>query len=359
MKTRSHPPGRASAPTNQRRPQDGTHFHRIVHGVPGCIWVADATGQIVYANKMALATLGRPLQDLLGQGWFNTLDSSCLVEAQSLWAHSIHAKQPLNAIWRFRQYDGAYRWLQIKAEVTTYKDDVTLAWYVLGVDVDEQIKTQEALEASEREAREILDRVPAMISIRFENGIAYTNKRLSEYVGATITDLRDGAYLNYTHPEDREAVVREHIKSPNKGPSEIIYRLRRKDGVYRWFHTRVEPYFNEDGSVYCWYALNSDIDDLYRSRELLRERESQLNLLTETLPALLSKAEPDGALVYMNRRATEYTGHTLQELQQDGWVDLVHPDDLEETQRLWRQLLGGSDGYDQVHRILGTDGRYR
>jgi PAS domain S-box-containing protein len=307
---------------------------------------------------MALATLGQPLQDLLGQGWFNSLDSSCVVEARSLWAHSIRTKQPLNAIWRFRQYDGAYRWLQVKAELTAYNDDVTFAWYVLGVDVDEQIKTQEALEASEQEAREILDRVPAMISIRTEDGIAYTNKRLSEYVGDTITHLRDGGYLNYTHPDDREAIVK-HIKSPNKGPNEIIYRLRGKDGVYRWFHTRADPYFNEDGSVYRWYALNSDIDDLYRSRELLREREFQLNLLTETLPALLWKAEPDGALVYVNRKATEYTGRTLQELQQDGWVDLVHPDDREETIRLWQQLLIGSDGYDQVHRILGTGGRYR
>jgi PAS domain-containing protein len=82
MKARSHPPNGASASTNQSRLQDGTHFHRIVDGLPGCIWVADATGQTVYANKMALTTLGRPLQDLLGQGWFNSLDSSCLVEAQ-------------------------------------------------------------------------------------------------------------------------------------------------------------------------------------------------------------------------------------------------------------------------------------
>jgi PAS domain S-box-containing protein len=357
MKTRSHPPNIASALTNQSRPPDDTHFHRIVEGVPGCIWVADATGQIVYANKMALATLGRPLQDLFGQGWFNSLDSSCLADAHALWTHSICTRQPLNATWKFRQHDGVYRWLQIKAEATT-DDELKFAWYVLGVDVDEQIETQKALKASEQEAREILDRVPAMISIRTEDGLAYTNKRLSEYVGATITDLRDGAYLNYTHPDDREAIEKTHVKSPHKAPNEIIYRLRGKDGVYRWFHTRADPYFNEDGSVYRWYALNSDIDDLYRSRELLREREFQLNLLTETLPALLWKAEPDGALMYVNRKATEYTGRTFQEFRLNGWVDLVHPDDLEETQRLWRQLLGASDGYHQVHRILGADGRY-
>jgi hypothetical protein len=198
-----------------------------------------------------------------------------------------------------------------------------------------------------------------MISIRTEEGVAYTNKRLSDYVGAVITDLRDGSYLDYTHPDDRSAMVTEHIKSPAKEPNDIIYRLRGKDGVYRWFHTRAEPYFNEDGSIYRWYALNSDIDDLYRSRELLREREFQLNLLTETLPAVLWKADLTGRLTYINKKTIEYSGRSLEEFQEKGWVDLVHPDDRAETVALWNELLAGSDGYDTINRVLCTDGQYR
>ena len=219
-------------------------------------------------------------------------------------------------------------------------------------------KHKESLRASEQEAREILDRVPAMISIRTEEGIAYTNKQLSDYVGAVSTDLRDGSFLDYTHPDDRE-ILNEHIKSPNKGPRDIIFRVRRKDGVYRWFHTRTEPSLNEDGSVYRWYALNSDIDDLYRSRELLKERELQLSLLTETLPAMLWKAEPDGTFVYINRTVEEFTGCTLKEIQEQGWVRLVHPDDVEETLGHWNRLLEGSDGYNIVHRLLGKNGLHR
>ena len=141
--------------------------------------------------------------------------------------------------------------------------------------------------------------------------------------------------------------------------NDVIYRLRGKDGIYRWFHTRAEPYFCEDGSVYRWYALNSDIDDLYRSRELLRERELQLNLLTETLPALLWKAVPDGTIVYMNKTATEYCGRTLDEVQQMGWRDLIHPDDRAEALVHWKRLLEEGVGSDTVLRLLGSDGRYR
>jgi PAS domain S-box-containing protein len=350
-----------AAPTGGNRSVDGprTDYRRIVDSVPGCILVADAEGQIVYANKVAVATLGRSLKDLLGAGWLKSLDRSLINDAEKTWQRCVRKWEPLNAIWRFRQHDDTYRWQHLKAEPTTDSDSRAVTWYILGVDVDEQFKAQEALKASEQEAREILDRVPAMISIRTEEGIAYTNRRLSDYVGAVITDLRDGSYLDYIHPDDRKAVAEDHIKASDKGPNDVIYRLRGKDGIYRWFHTRAEPYLCEDGSVYRWYALNSDIDDLYRSRELLRERELQLNLLTESLPALLWKAAPDGTTVYMNKTATEYCGRTLEDVQQRGWRDLVHPDDLEETLAHWERLLEEGVAAESVLRFLGTDGQYR
>ena len=314
-----------AAPTDGNRSVDDTQtdYRRMVDSVPGCILVADGEGQIVYANKVAVATLGRPLEDLLGVGWLTSLDCSLINSVEKTWQRCVQKREPLNAIWRFRQHDDTYRWQHLKAEPTSESDSTRVTWYILGVDVDEQFKAQEALKASEGEAREILDRVPAMISIRTEEGIAYTNRRLSDYVGSVITDLRDGSYLDYIHPDDRKSVAEDHVRASDKVPNDVIYRLRGKDGTYRWFHTRAEPYVHEDGSVYRWYALNSDIDDLYRSRELLRERELQLNLLTETLPALLWKAAPDGTIVYMNKTATQYCGRTLECVQHVGWSDLV------------------------------------
>ncbi|WP_035353320.1 PAS domain-containing protein [Edaphobacter aggregans] len=353
------PSGVVSPGNDLSRVKQELDFRRIADSVPGCILVADGKGKIVYANKGIVGALGRTVEELLGDGWLESLEPAFLEQAREVWAHCIQTNQPLDVTWKFRRNDGTYRWLHVKAQPAFHEECNSTSWYLLGVDVDEQFQIQEALRASEREAREILDRVPAMISTRTEEGVAYTNKQLSDYVGAVITDLRDGAYLDYTHPDDREAIVREHIKSPDKAPNDIVYRLRGKDGIYRWFHTRAEPYFNEDGTVYRWYAVNNDIDDFYRSRELLREREFQLNLLTETLPALLWKAAPDGKIIYINKKAMDFAGRTLDELQQKGWFDLVHPEDRDEVLTRWNQLLAGGDGYDIVHRLIAADGQYR
>ena len=123
-------------------------------------------------------------------------------------------------IWRFPQHDDTYRWHHLKAEPTTDSDSAAVTWYILGVDVDEQFKAQEALKASEREAREILDRVPAMISIRTEEGIAYTNKRLAApdgtivymnktattYCGRTLEEVQQTGWRDLIYPDDREEI---------------------------------------------------------------------------------------------------------------------------------------------------------
>jgi PAS domain S-box-containing protein len=339
--------------------RQGLDFRRVADSVPGCILVADADGKAIYANKGFVAALGRPLEELLGEGWLESVEPTFLEEARAKWYDCIRTRVRLDVTWRFRVHDDTYRWQHLRAEPSSCEENGDVCWYLLGVDIDEQFKAREALQASEREAREILDRVPATISIWTEDGVAYTNERLSDYMGAVITDLRDGSYLDYTHPDDRAAMVAEHIKSPNKEPNDIICRLRGKDGIYRWFHTRAEPYFNEDGSIYLWYALNSDIDDLYRSRELLREREFQLNLLTETLPAILWKADLNGQITYINKKTVEYSGRNLEGFQERGWVDLIHPEDLAETVARWNELLAGGNGYDMVNRFLCADGQYR
>ena len=99
--------------------------------------------------------------------------------------------------------------------------------------------------------------------------------------------------------------------------------------------------------------------DLEPKKTILMESELQLNLLPGNLPAVLFRAAPDGSIVYVNQKGIEYTGRTLVDLQQKGWIDLIHPDDFEETSSHWNRLLTESVGYDTVNRLMCADGQYR
>jgi PAS domain S-box-containing protein len=93
--------------------------------------------------------------------------------------------------------------------------------------------------------------------------------------------------------------------------------------------------------------------------QCIRERENQLNWLTETVPGLLWCADSRGRIEYVNRRAEEYTGRWRHELRKNGWFDLLHPEDETATRRAWRRSLKTGAAYDSVHRFRALDGTYR
>ena len=79
------------------------------------------------------------------------------------------------------------------------------------------------------------------------------------------------------------------------------------------------------------------------------------------MPHLVWTARPDGAIDFLNHRWIEYTGVNLDELQRRGGdVGVIHPDEVDETWRLWRAALRTGEPYEQEYRIRShRDGSYR
>jgi PAS domain S-box-containing protein len=100
--------------------------------VPGCILVGDADVKVLYANKGFVAALGRPLEELLGEGWLESVERAFLEEARAKWYGCIRARVRLDVTWRFRVHDGTYRWQHLRAEPSFHEDSGNVCWYLLG-----------------------------------------------------------------------------------------------------------------------------------------------------------------------------------------------------------------------------------
>jgi formate hydrogenlyase transcriptional activator len=73
------------------------------------------------------------------------------------------------------------------------------------------------------------------------------------------------------HPEDIEKLREERQAAYARGlPFEIEQRTRRKDGQYRWFLIRINPFRDEQGNLVHWYATGTDIDDRKRAEDRTR-----------------------------------------------------------------------------------------
>src|SRR4030095_3558344 len=142
-------------------------------------------------------------------------------------------------------------------------------------------------------------------------------------------------------------------------PYAFDMRVRRFDGVYRWFQVRGFPLRDMGGQVVRWYSLLSDIDDRKRAEQARRNTEREFRLLVETIPALVWRGTAEGELDFLNERAVEYLGLTVESLTGERWLQLVHPDHRDATVRRWLLSITTGSSYDDVYRLRRADGEYR
>src|ERR671932_718116 len=106
----------------------------------------------------------------------------------------------------------------------------------------------------------------------------------------------------------------------------MVFPLKGADGQFRPFLTRVNPLRDEAGRTLYWFGTNTDISDIRRMEESLRESERRFRQLADAMPQIVWTAGPDGQIDYLNRRWTEFTGLPLT-VGNEGWGPLLHPDE--------------------------------
>src|SRR5262245_8548818 len=193
-----------------------------------------------------------------------------------------------------------------------------------------------------------------------EGEVHFVNRHILEYTGQSLESLRQWGENGTVHPEDLPLVIETFTRSIASGiPYDIVQRLRRFDGAYRWFQNSGFPVRDADGRVVRWCVLLTDIDDRKRAEEALRESERSFRLLVDTIPALVWMGNPDGELAYLNERAVAYLGHPVESLAGGRWIELVDPDHRDATVRRWLDSAATGSSYDDTYRLRRADGQYR
>ena len=215
-----------------------------------------------------------------------------------------------------------------------------------------------------RQAEDILrvfDAIPTLAwSARPDGSADFFNRRWIEYTGLPVEQARDWGWTVALHPDDLKGLV-DYWRSvlASREPGEIEARLRRFDGVYRWFLFRATPSFDHDGAVVKWFGTNTDIDDRKRAEEVLKSTEQSLRLIFDSIPGFISTHGAAGEIEVINRQTLEYFGKTAEELKKWATGDAVHPDDIPRMIDAWKCAIETAQPVELEHRSRGADGVYR
>ncbi len=338
-----------------------TDFQRVVNSIPVPVAVTTPTGDVEALNEPALAYFGMDLEELKNWKATEVVHPEDLERtiADQLEAH--RAVTFYNVESRHLRADGVYRWHNVLGLPLKDPAGQILRWFHLLVDIDDRKQAEMELAAREREARMILESIPAGIGVLTPAGdVEAVNGHLLRYYGRTLDELRQWGSSDVVHPEDLPrmlAAVREAIATG--APYDMEVRLRREDGCYRWFLVTGRPLKAEDGTIIRWYSLHVDIDDRRRAEQALAERERESRFIVDGIAGMIAIFSPEAQLIGGNQQILDYFQLPLEELNQWATNGITHPDDLQTCIDNFMGSIVTGEPYDYETRFRRHDGAWR
>lgn len=177
-------------------------------------------------------------------------------------------------------WDG--RWFSVRIMPYRTLENVIDGVVITFTDVTSALALELELREQAGQLRQLAESLPTLVwGSRSDGACEYLNRQWVDYTGIPDVEQLGYGWIEQVHPEDREQVREEWRSSVKKGTRlDIAFRIRRADGVYRWFKTRAVPIRDAQGTILKWYGTSTDIDDLKRGDE---KRTSLLGKLTTIL----------------------------------------------------------------------------
>lgn len=353
---------------------------QLVDMVPVHIRRLTPEGEPTFFNKRLIDFFGMDLADLEqpGRSRLATIIRSLVhpEDAAGLLAavrRSVATGEPYAMKYRMRRADGVYRWVDGRAEPLRDQYGTIVQWYAISIDIDDEMRAQEALRDRERELSQLVNMVPSYLWRLSPDGTpGFFNQRLIDFLGLDVAgaDKPDTSRLAAlieaaVHPDDAAGLKQAFARSFATGERfSRRYRLRRVDGAYRWVEGSAEPLRDESGRIIQWYGLTHDIDDQLRVEEALRQSERQLQQLIDTVPVQIWCVTPAGEPAYINKAMMDYIGLKLEDFDAQGGLPsaintIVHPDDRAALQQALSHSFRTGESFELKFRNLRWDDSYR
>jgi PAS domain S-box-containing protein len=311
----------------------------LIDLVPGVVWTAGPDGWVDYANPFWLHFTALTPEQTYGWGWTAALHPDDVPRVMDVWTRAIRAGEQVVVEFRVhRAADGVYRWFLARGVPVRDADGRIAKWFGTLTDIDEQKRLEEertlllareqkaraeveaalrdrdetlqALAAKEEQYRVLAEVMPQCIWTAGPDGQTdYVNQHWCEFSGLDPVESLGSGWAGVLHPDDAAACVAAWTHAVGTGEIfEAEYRLRRADGVYRWFLGRGLPVRDRQGRVIKWLGTATDIDDRKRAEKEMRRQHGLARLLHEVTVAAYGAATVEEAMQVALDRVCAFTG---------------------------------------------------
>jgi PAS domain S-box-containing protein len=316
-------------------------FRQIAEAINHVFWVLELRPlrHVSYVSPAFERIWGRRAEEFLDDAmlWTRCLhpdDRPATAQAFELWLQDPRLRS--HAVeYRIVRPDGELRWISDRGQVVL--DDAGGVYRVTGVaeDITERKLAEEQARSVQEQFRLLAETLPQLVWARDASGAAsYLSPQWAAYAGVPAGDLLGHGWRAHVHPDDRERVGAQWRGAVERqGEFDCEYRVRRADGVYRWFRSRGAPQRDANGQIVRWFGTCTDIDEARLATAALQEERDRIARIADVAPAILHsfRIGPDGrrSFPFGAERLAELYGVPADGLATDGRpaTDRVHPED--------------------------------
>ena len=228
-------------------------------------------------------------------------------------------------------------------------------------DVTEKVASKKKIEESEQRFRQVADSAPVLIWMSGTDKLCwFFNNGWLNFTGRTMEQELGNGWAEGVHPDDFQRCLDTHVSSFDKRQAFYMeYRLKRYDGEYRWLSDNGVPRFTPDGEFEGYIGACMDITLEKTHQKELEESEQKFRLLADSMPQHIWTSDTAGNLNYFNQSVFDYSGLSLAQINAEGWIQIVHPDDRKANIEAWMNSICTGADFLFEHRFRRYDGEYR
>ncbi|MDL2410461.1 PAS domain-containing protein [Rhizobium calliandrae] len=334
------------------------NLRKIINAIPTAAWSTRPDGYCEFVNDRWLDYTGFTPEQAEGWAWAAALHPDDAKRLETHWRGALASGVAVDVEARMRRFDGEYRWFLFRANPLRDQAGNVIKWYGINIDIEDRKRASEALQESERQSRLVVDSIPGLVAVFGPDGeIQGLNQQFLAYLGQTLEEFANWPTNGTVHPDDLTRHVETLDHSLASGQViDFETRLRRFDGVYRWFQIRGTPTRDGDGKIASWYCLMTDVEDLKRIEAQLRNSKSFLadaQRLSQTGSFAWKLATDEMTWSDETYRLYEFDPDTP--ISFDLIRTRVHPDNLPALKQVMEQAKRDQVDFDYETRLLMPD----
>ena len=266
-----------------------TLLRTLIDALPDLVFTKDTVGRFTMCNAAELTHLGYQREEqLVGRSVFD-LYSHELAESyhaddlQVLTGQPLFGREELTTDAQGREY-----WNLTTKVPLRHRDGQVMGLVGISRDISAIKAVQDSLRESRARYQRLAESLPQLVwTCRPDGWCDYLSRQWVQYTGRPEQEQLGYGWAEHLHPDDRAATQAAWAAATKRGDQfDVEFRIRRADGVYRWFKTRAVPQRDSSGSIVQWFGSNTDIEDYKQADGKLQTQLERLNLLDRITRAI-------------------------------------------------------------------------